>query len=104
MIILRQVAILEFIRRHIREQGYSPTIREISSAVGIPSTSTVRYHLKKLEAAGEIRRGGYNRERSLAISGSYSACPGDRVVVEIEGGERVTAVFVGPADRAAQAA
>jgi len=52
----RQTAILQFISRHCRENGYPPTVREIGFGVGLASPSTVHAHLAKLESAGHIRR------------------------------------------------
>lgn len=53
----RQLAILGFIARHIREQRFPPTIREIGSAMGIRSTNGVNDHLKALERKGYLARG-----------------------------------------------
>ena len=52
----RQTAILSFIGRHCRDNGYPPTVREIGMAVGLASPSTVHAHLAKLEQAGHIKR------------------------------------------------
>ena len=52
----RQTAIMGFIARHCRENGYPPTVREIGLGVGLASPSTVHAHLAKLESAGRIRR------------------------------------------------
>jgi repressor LexA len=52
----RQSAILSFIARHCRDNGYPPTVREIGMGVGLASPSTVHAHLAKLESAGHIRR------------------------------------------------
>ncbi len=45
--------ILKFTARH----GYPPAVREIATAVGLRSPSTVHFHLKALEEAGMILRG-----------------------------------------------
>lgn len=52
----RQTAIMSFISRHCRDNGYPPTVREIGMGVGLASPSTVHAHLAKLESAGHIRR------------------------------------------------
>lgn len=52
----RQHEILKFIKSHVAIHGYPPTVREIGTAVGLTSPSTVHAHLAKLEEAGEIRR------------------------------------------------
>lgn len=52
----RQVKLLECIRDALMRRGYAPTIREMMTRTGIPSTSTVSYNLDRLEEAGYIRR------------------------------------------------
>ena len=44
----RQKNILDFMRREIKEKGYPPTVREICSALGIKSTSTVHKDIEDL--------------------------------------------------------
>ena len=48
MVSKKQEEILNYIDKTIKSNGYSPTVREICEAVGLKSTSTVQYHLKKL--------------------------------------------------------
>ncbi len=52
----RQREVLEFIKRYINQHKYSPTIAEISAAMGTSSPATVHEHLKTLERKGVIRR------------------------------------------------
>ena len=52
----RQMAIYEYILEYTRERGYPPSVREIGSAVGLASPSTVHMHLKVLQERGYIRR------------------------------------------------
>ena len=52
----RQQRILEFIKAYGDENGYPPTIREIGKAVGITSTSVVKYNLERLQEKGCIGR------------------------------------------------
>ncbi len=52
----RQSEIFEFIKAQIDKTGYPPTVREIGSALGLHSPSTVHAHLAKLERAGILRR------------------------------------------------
>ncbi len=54
----RQVRMLQFIRSYLEEHAYPPTIREIGKAVGIPSTSVVKYNLERLLEKGYIERSG----------------------------------------------
>ncbi|MGC8777178.1 MAG: hypothetical protein ACP5Q4_00670 [Candidatus Caldatribacteriaceae bacterium] len=48
--------ILLFIERYSRKNGYPPTVREIGEAVGLASSCSVHYHLRRLEEKGFIRR------------------------------------------------
>lgn len=52
----RQLDILDFIKREVRDKGYPPSVREIGLAVGLASSSTVHGHLARLESKGLIRR------------------------------------------------
>jgi repressor LexA len=52
----KQKDILNYIKKETNAKGYPPSVREICSAVGIKSTSTVHANLEKLEKMGHIRR------------------------------------------------
>ncbi|KXZ39841.1 repressor LexA [Alkalithermobacter thermoalcaliphilus JW-YL-7 = DSM 7308] len=52
----KQIEILNFIKSELTRVGYPPSVREICSAVGLKSTSTVHSHLNKLEEKGYIRK------------------------------------------------
>ncbi|HLS06450.1 MAG TPA: transcriptional repressor LexA [Bacillota bacterium] len=52
----RQQMILDFIKSEVETKGYPPSVREIASAVGLASSSTVHGHLSRLETKGFIRR------------------------------------------------
>jgi repressor LexA len=52
----RQREIFDFIKRHTREKGYPPTVRDIGRAIGLTSSSTVHAHLANLERVGVLRR------------------------------------------------
>ena len=52
----RQVKMVEFIREFIADHHFPPTIREIGTKVGIPSTSVVKYNLDILQKKGLIDR------------------------------------------------
>lgn len=62
----RQKAIYNFIRRYSAKHGYPPSVREIGTAVGLASPSTVHMHLKVLEDRGYIRRSP-NKSRTIEI-------------------------------------
>lgn len=71
----RQTRILEFIDSYVREHNYPPTIREIGRAVGISSTSVVKYNLErleekeKIERSKEVSRGLRLRDGALPVAG-----------------------------------
>lgn len=52
----KQMQILEYMKKEVKEKGYPPSVREICDAVGLKSTSTVHGHLERLERKGYIRR------------------------------------------------
>ena len=51
-----QQKILDFINKQIEKKGYPPSVREICSAVGFKSTSTVHGYLEKLKKEGLIQK------------------------------------------------
>ena len=52
----RERAILKYIQKQIRTNGYPPSVREIGKAVGLKSTATVHGYLNKLEEKGFIKK------------------------------------------------
>jgi repressor LexA len=62
----RQRRILEVIREAVEKQGYPPSVREIGTAVGLTSTSSVAHQLATLERKGFIRRDP-NRPRAVDV-------------------------------------
>ena len=62
-----QQKIYDYIVSSIRDQGYPPSVREIGSAVGLKSPSTVHFHLKHLEEAGVITKGA-GKGRAIALT------------------------------------
>ncbi len=53
---IKQMQIMEFIKKELQKKGYPPSVREICDAVNLKSTSTVHGHLERLEKKGFIRR------------------------------------------------
>jgi len=62
----KQQQLLDFIRKYVDENGYPPTVREMCHAVKVNSTSTIAYHLAKLEEDGCIRKNP-NKNRALEV-------------------------------------
>ena len=78
----RQREIWSFLVDYVDRHGYPPTVREIGSAVGLASPSTVHAHLANLERAGLLRRDP-TKPRALELVG--------RVKGAAKGAETVTA-------------
>jgi len=52
----RQMEVLRFIERTVGDRGYPPSVREIGTAVGLTSPSTVHTHLETLQRLGYLRK------------------------------------------------
>lgn len=52
----RKDEVYRYLRTVLRQRSTPPSVREIQSALGFRSTSTVHFYLKKLEEEGRIRR------------------------------------------------
>lgn len=48
--------ILDFIKSHVAEHGFPPSVREVGQAVGLSSTSTVQHYLVALQREGKLTR------------------------------------------------
>ncbi len=59
--------VYEFIEEFIFKNNYPPTIREIGEKLKLDSTSSVVYHLKKLENLGKISR-SENKNRAIELT------------------------------------
>ena len=62
----RQRQIYEYIKEYQKENGYPPSVREMASAVGLSSPSTVHAHLSALEERGLIKRDA-SKPRALEV-------------------------------------
>jgi len=82
--------ILEFINFTLKNDGYSPSVREIGEAVNLKSTSTVQYHLKKLEKKGVINK-SEGKSRSLHLNEIASEFRSVPILGEIAAGLPLTA-------------
>jgi repressor LexA len=62
MITKRHETVLAFVKKHLLERGFPPTVREIAAHLGITSLKAVQRHLDALEKKGYIRKtGGISR-------------------------------------------
>ena len=82
--------ILDFINFTLKNDGYSPSVREICEAVNLKSTSTVQYHLNKLEKKGVINK-SEGKSRSLHLNNSISEFRSVPIVGEIAAGLTLSA-------------
>ena len=89
MVSKKQEEILNYIDKTIKSNGYSPTVREICEAVGLKSTSTVQYHLKKLIDLGFLNK-SENISRSIT-SRTVDSKYGIPILGEISAGKPLIA-------------
>lgn len=66
----RQQQIYDYIVMYTREHGYPPSVREIGTAVGLKSPSTVHFHMKGLEQAGIIVK-AEGKTRAISLTGRH---------------------------------
>lgn len=76
----KQTRILEVIAGWVELHGYSPTVREIGSAVGLKSPSSVTHHLKALERHGLLRRPSSPRTLRAQVPRAPALDRSDRAV------------------------
>ena len=84
----REKDILAYIAKIVSEKGYSPSVRDIKSALSIRSTSTVHTYLQRLEEKGLLTKEN-GKSRTLRVDPSYQASIGFHAQIPILG--RVTA-------------
>ena len=77
----RQRKVFEFLKEHISERGYPPTLREVAQNLGIKWTKGIEKHLQALEKKGYIKRFpgarsieilGFSRGRSIPVVGTIA--------------------------------
>ncbi|PLS31587.1 LexA family transcriptional regulator [Bifidobacterium margollesii] len=62
----RQRDVLDAIRDHVEQRGFAPSFREIGTAVGLKSPSSVKHQLQVLEEKGFIRISA-NKGRAIEL-------------------------------------
>ena len=65
----KQQQIYDFILEFTSAHGYPPSVREIGTAVGLKSPSTVHFHLKGLEESGVIVK-AEGKTRAISLPGA----------------------------------
>jgi repressor LexA len=76
---IRHKKIMEFLEEFQKENGYSPSIREIGESIDVKSTSLVDYYLKQLEELSFISRENHI-SRSIRILKTF----GEKAVGTVE--------------------
>ncbi|MBN4062693.1 MAG: repressor LexA [Alkaliphilus sp.] len=89
---VKQLQVLDCIKKHLTEKGYPPAVREICKEVNLSSTSTVHNHLTKLEKKGYIRRDPAKPRaiEILKLNSSFDV-PNTREIINVPIIGRVTA-------------
>lgn len=77
----RQLAILRYIEKTVSERGYPPSVREIGSAVGLASPSSVHSHIETLQRLGYLRKDPSKPRAIVVRYDSASGATGDRAPV-----------------------
>jgi repressor LexA len=68
-------AVLNYLIKHQQEKGFAPSMREIGDAVGIPSTSVVKWYLEILEQEEKIVRAPGIARGIRILENNYDASP-----------------------------
>lgn len=68
----RQRDILDTIKKLIAKNGFPPTVREIGAELGLSSSATTFFHIKKLMEKGYLKQGSSkNRTLELLVDNEY---------------------------------
>ena len=86
--------VLKFISDFSSENGYIPSVREMCAELGISSTATIHYYLKKLEDDGYIRKDDYKNRCIELINNPFKEekTKGIPIVGKVAAGLPITAV------------
>ena len=63
----KQRQVLDCIEQFVRQNGYTPSYREIATALGLSSPATVHQHIKSLCEKGIINTGEHGIARSIEV-------------------------------------
>lgn len=82
--------VLNFIQDFTQKNSYPPSVREMCAGLGISSTATIVYHLRKLEKEGKLSR-EKSRNRAIEVNGRSPFMQGIPVVGKVAAGTPITA-------------
>ena len=91
----RERAILDYIEKQARINGYPPSVREIGKAVGLKSTATVHGYLAKLEQKGYIKKESQKGRTLKLLKGSSGKSPSESKKDFYTGKEMVDVPVIG---------
>lgn len=85
----KEKAVLEYIKKNIKDTGYPPSVREICAALGFKSTSSAHQYIWRLAEKGYIDKGDL-KTRAIKVVGTEStiAVP---IVGKVAAGEPILA-------------
>lgn len=75
----REIDILDFIEKQIKNNGYPPSVREIGKSVGLSSTATVHGYLTKLEEKGYIKKENQKGRTLRLLKGSKNENKSEKI-------------------------
>lgn len=75
----KEQLIFDYIKDNLQEKGYSPSIRDIRTALDIKSTSTVHTYLERLEKKGYIHKEN-GKSRTLRVEADSPAAQCGRMI------------------------
>lgn len=81
----RQHRVLVTIERFVRDEGYTPSVREVGGIVGL-APATVQQHLDALERKGYIRRTGQSHGIEILDNGADAGVVHVPIIGEIAAG------------------
>lgn len=87
----RQRRIMDSIRASLEAKGYPPTMREIATAVGLASPSSVKYQLELLEKKGFLRRDALSTRAIEIVADDSRKVRGNAATFTTYDGEQDTA-------------
>ncbi|MEX0933961.1 MAG: transcriptional repressor LexA [Candidatus Paceibacterota bacterium] len=67
MLTKKQKSVLDYIKKEVKKNGYSPSLEEIQSHFKLASVSTAHYYIAKLHEEGYVKKNS-RRARSMELS------------------------------------
>ncbi len=87
----RQSQILQFVREHLQDHGYSPSYQEIAAHFGYRSLATVHEHVSNLEGKGYLGKEA-NRSRSIVLADDPEPSTQLRLLGLVAAGQPIEAI------------